>query len=537
MEWKSSEEAVKGKKGSKGSRPKRSALLNKSVIESGSSDDDLCPGMYKTVARKEKKHEHLEHRRKRPLLDNSESTERIKAGMSKDEMDIKEHFGHEFSSSTSDSDKISNSDWLSSRNENRNEVVKDKKVEASRAEHLHRICYSRSMLAKIVHAPFFAKAVIGCFVRMNVGGRARDRGTYMVSKIVGVVETAKVYQLEDTLTNKGFEFEDDRRGHSYRLEYVSNSKITESEASVYFDGMRSEDMPIITMDVVEKKEKLIKEAMNHTYTDAEFEKTLKEKARFNKVTINYTVEKLKLLGSKEMALASGRHEDAVQVQRQIEEIEERAAKMHRQLSGSTVNIGSINQRNRQSLTDAILSGAVVADISNQNSPFTRKKLRMKPRCAADKQTASLKTPTAYEGDARREQPSLNNADQSKLKIPANVERGESGDQSKQKTSKKVLREPPVDHPEQKTPPNKKNRSPIEHPVFDLFEAHNFHIGIDIPISSSIPYALYLPAVRGLYRDYRSVDRSKKVSSSSSRTRYPSLEAYLDRRRRYHQKKK
>ena len=82
---------------------------------------------------------------------------------------------------------------------------------------------SRFKCSKIVHAPFFKQVVVGCYIRIGVGPMGGGQSRYQVClpvcmfsfkrteisnclfqimEIVNVVETAKIYALEDTKTNK-----------------------------------------------------------------------------------------------------------------------------------------------------------------------------------------------------------------------------------------------------------------------------------------------------------------------------------------------
>lgn len=71
-------------------------------------------------------------------------------------------------------------------------------------EDLNKVRLSRHKMEKFVHLPFFTRVVTGCFVRIGIGNNNRSGlPVYRVAEISGVVETAKIYQLGTTRTNKG----------------------------------------------------------------------------------------------------------------------------------------------------------------------------------------------------------------------------------------------------------------------------------------------------------------------------------------------
>ena len=106
----------------------------------------------------------------------------------------------------------------------------------SNKEQMSKVRLSRHKIERWVHMPFFKKTVVGCYVRIGIGNH-EGRAVYRVAEIIDVVETAKVYQLGTTRTNKGLKL---RHGHServYRLEFVSNQDFTDSEFFKWKEAM------------------------------------------------------------------------------------------------------------------------------------------------------------------------------------------------------------------------------------------------------------------------------------------------------------
>lgn len=62
---------------------------------------------------------------------------------------------------------------------------------------------------------------------------------FQVAQIIDVVETAKVYNLESTQTNKGLKLKHGNDERVYRLEFISNSIFTQSEFDKWIGTMRS----------------------------------------------------------------------------------------------------------------------------------------------------------------------------------------------------------------------------------------------------------------------------------------------------------
>uniref|UniRef100_A0A4W4HF62 RNA polymerase-associated protein RTF1 homolog n=1 Tax=Electrophorus electricus TaxID=8005 RepID=A0A4W4HF62_ELEEL len=281
-----------------------------------------------------------------------------------------------------DDDKSSVKSDRSSRSssydeEEEKDVTPPRSQPVSLPEELNRIRLSRHKLERWCHMPFFAKTVTGCFVRIGIGNSS-SKPVYRVAEIVDVVETAKVYQLGSTRTNKGLQLRHGGDTRVFRLEFVSNQEFTENEFMKWKDAMIAGGMQIPTLDEITKKEQSIKEAVNYKFNDKDIEDIVKEKDRFRKAPPNYAMKKTQLLKEKAMAEESGDGERAKMLQDQLNELEERAEALDRQRTKNISAISYINQRNR-SWNIVESEKALVAEGQNsknqQMDPFTRRQCK------------------------------------------------------------------------------------------------------------------------------------------------------------------
>ncbi|XP_044128761.1 LOW QUALITY PROTEIN: RNA polymerase-associated protein RTF1 homolog [Bufo gargarizans] len=288
--------------------------------------------------------------------------------------DDEEEEEDEKSSEKSDRSSRSSS---SSDEEMEAEEIPPKSLPVSLPEELNKVRLSRHKLERWCHMPFFAKTVSGCFVRIGIGNH-NSKPVYRVAEITGVVETAKVYQLGGTRTNKGLQLRHGSDQRVFRLEFVSNQEFTESEFMKWKEAMFSASMQLPTLDEINKKEVTIKEAMNYKFNDQDIEEIVKEKERFRKAPSNYAMKKTQLLKDKAMAEESGEQERAKQIQDQLNELEERAEALDRQRTKNISAISYINQRNREwNIVES--EKALVAESQSmkqqQMDPFTRRQCK------------------------------------------------------------------------------------------------------------------------------------------------------------------
>ncbi|XP_072314310.1 RNA polymerase-associated protein RTF1 homolog isoform X2 [Eucyclogobius newberryi] len=273
--------------------------------------------------------------------------------------------------------KSDRSSRSSSFSDDEKEETPPKSQPVSLPDELNKVRLSRHKLERWCHMPFFAKTVTGCFVRIGIGNSS-SKPVYRVAEIVDVVETAKVYQLGTTRTNKGLQLRHGGDSRVFRLEFVSNQEFTENEFMKWKEAMIAAGMQVPTLDEITKKEQSIKEAMNYKFNDKDIEDIVKEKDRFRKAPPNYAMKKTQLLKDKAMAEESGDGDKAKGIQDELNELEERAEALDRQRTKNISAISYINQRNRswnivESEKALVLEGQ--NSKNQQMDPFTRRQCK------------------------------------------------------------------------------------------------------------------------------------------------------------------
>nr|CAB3265817.1 RNA polymerase-associated protein RTF1 homolog [Phallusia mammillata] len=248
-----------------------------------------------------------------------------------------------FVSSSESSDSDSNA---SSHNEEKSSLSKsnDRKYQQiQKKEDLTPVRLSRFKLEKWVHLPLFRATVTGCFVRIGIGNHD-GRPVYRIAEIVDVVETAKIYQLGKTRTNKGLRLRHGEQERVFRLEFVSNSDFSETEFFKWKETVMRAGHQLPTFDEIQKRSKAIKEALASKFNDKDIDHIIKEKNRFRKNPFNYAMRKTNLMKAKEMAEATGDGEESQRLNSQLEELEERAVKLDKQRQENIAGITYINER-------------------------------------------------------------------------------------------------------------------------------------------------------------------------------------------------
>lgn len=242
-------------------------------------------------------------------------------------------------------------------------------------EQLNQIKLSRHKLERFVHLPFFKRIAIGCFVRIMIG-QHNGRPVYRVCEVMDVVETAKIYQLGNTRTNKGLRLRHGSQERVFRLEFASNQEFSETEFAKWRQTCAVQNITAPTVEKWESKMRDIKEAISYEFKEEDIEKIVKEKERFKKNPFNYAMKKTQLMKEKDMAQSVGDTAKVTELQEQLNQLEERANELDRMRTSTISSISYINNRNRKKNVEeaekAILAELKATKGQKADDPFTRR---------------------------------------------------------------------------------------------------------------------------------------------------------------------
>ncbi|XP_033127769.1 RNA polymerase-associated protein RTF1 homolog [Anneissia japonica] len=274
------------------------------------------------------------------------------------------------SPSSDEQDVVSSSDVEDEEDEKQDEPITDKLE-------LGKIRLSRNKMERWVHMPFFSTTVVGCFVRIGIGNH-EGRPVYRVAQITSVVQTAKIYQLGSTKTNKGLKLKYANQERVFRLEFISNQEFTDSEFLKWKEDMEMRRLPLPSVGYVNKKLEDIKNALSYHYKEEDIEQIVTEKERFRRNPRNYAMKKTQLMKKRDMAMLESREKEVFELNQRLEELEERAEQLDRVRNKNVNAVAYINQRNRErNIADS--EKAAVDEIKEMENapddPFTRRQCR------------------------------------------------------------------------------------------------------------------------------------------------------------------
>ncbi|CAB1445255.1 unnamed protein product [Pleuronectes platessa] len=171
-------------------------------------------------------------------------------------------------------------------------------------EELRRIYLSFKRLEKWCHMPFFANTVTGCFVRVVTGASLSDP-PHCVAEIVSVMESKNIYQFGSKRTNLVFKLRHASKDQIVTLRSASNQEFTSSELMQWKLAMMAAGKKVPTTEMISSKEKTIQQALDHTFTQGDFDFIVAQKNRFRAAPLNVAKRKLLLLDKQSAARKHG----------------------------------------------------------------------------------------------------------------------------------------------------------------------------------------------------------------------------------------
>jgi len=314
---------------------------------------------------------------------------------------------------------------------------------------------SRFKMEKFVHLPFFKKLVMNCFVRIGIG-QYQGRSVYRAAEIVDVVETGKVYLVGKMRTNIGLKLKFGKEERVFRLEFISNQRISPQEFTKWKEACTEANISLPTIESVKSKANEIRKASTYSFSSEDVDKMVKQKEKFQRHPVNYAMHKARLIKDKDIAMANGDEVRGKELETELNDLEERAEVLDKKRTSTISSVALINNRNRQAnvaKAEVFIMSEIKrkAEEGEELNPFIRRKC--KPRMSSGGPSVKAVEPVVH--DSKMQETTIVHASMEKRK----------GDEENEGKSKKKAK--------------LGSGLPLSMQKEDLFDAHNFDIEIDV----------------------------------------------------------
>jgi len=236
-------------------------------------------------------------------------------------------------------------------------------------ENLLEIQLKRSELSDNLNKPFFKTITCGFFVRVGCEIRGGER-VYRACEIVGVKEGNRDYKVDGKKTNVVLTLKYGNSEQDYRMEYVSNAPLTQSEFDRWKLTSESAGVPPPKLETIHLKRVHRKEMEEFVFDDAAIDELVKKSGVVLPVSQRILQAKANLQKFKQNPNFDP--EEEARLAQEITKLEaESQDQFNRQTSAATAPIYNINQRNRQ--RNIIEAKTQDQDDDAMDNPFKRRK--------------------------------------------------------------------------------------------------------------------------------------------------------------------
>lgn len=290
------------------------------------------------------------------------------------------------SSSSSSSPFLASSESSSSESEQENDDLEASDDEQAiqdnfqmSLEQLKILQLKRDQINKWIYTPFFKETSIGLFVKMSISNNPVTRqAVYKVAQIMDITKGSTIYPLSEfpdaNKTDKQCLVRIGDVERTYKMSFVSNRDFNDEDyrgwsASLSTDGR---DMP--TRDHYNKKKRDLERAINYVFKDEDIAYEINERKRFKEHPYNLALKKTELMGEKAEAEAAGDYLKSQEIQKAIDDLDQKAKELERTRSSTTFSgISHVNFRNRQKNIEESEKALKESKSIKTEDPFTRRK--------------------------------------------------------------------------------------------------------------------------------------------------------------------
>jgi RNA polymerase-associated protein RTF1 len=181
------------------------------------------------------------------------------------------------------------------------EKISTPEVEAG-LDDFSKVTIPRRRLARWCNEPFFAAAILECFVRLFIGEDDSGAKVYRLCEIVDVKTGPKTYKLPTSSkaekpisTNKQLRLKFGKSEKDFPLSLISDTAPTEEDVQKYLTNQKNNRLEVLTRRAAVKLRRLQDSLVqNYTYTNEDIERNLQARKKQGKGLANLGLEQTKV---------------------------------------------------------------------------------------------------------------------------------------------------------------------------------------------------------------------------------------------------
>lgn len=246
------------------------------------------------------------------------------------------------------------------------EWAQPKKARELTVSDTNKIRFGRTLFSKYCHNPGFENAVIGTFVRVNIGyDRTKQRSVYRICEVKSLSKS-KPYSFQNRTVDEIIVVASGKNERPFEMGICSDSPFTDDEFRWWKQHLLADKLSLPSAKFVDRKLKELVEFKNHVLTDNEVRDIVDRRTKLSAtdgVGVSRVLQKSALQEQRNVALENGDTRQVEEIDRKLANFELTTTKISAPESSSLGKLAAVNARNRR----ANVSGVRQAELKNVES--------------------------------------------------------------------------------------------------------------------------------------------------------------------------
>ncbi|KAF5098536.1 hypothetical protein D0Z03_001193 [Geotrichum reessii] len=233
------------------------------------------------------------------------------------------------------------------RKDNKVEWAESKKSREVLVSDLNKVRFGRTLFAKYCHHPGFENAVIGTYVKINIGYDCdKQASTYRICEVKGL-QRSKPYKFQNRTADELIVVASGSSERAFEMGICSDQPFTEDEFRWWKQSLLKDDIVVPTTKRTDRKLKELIEFKSHVLTPEEVNELIQRRQKLSNSTgVGVVLEKAQLQQQRVIALENNEFDLVEEIDRKIAAVESKLSATNTHISPLD-KLAQVNVRNRR----------------------------------------------------------------------------------------------------------------------------------------------------------------------------------------------
>lgn len=231
--------------------------------------------------------------------------------------------------------------------DNKVEWAESKKTREVIVSDLNKVRFGRTLFAKYCHHPGFENAVIGTYVKINIGYDCdKQASTYRICEVKGL-QRSKPYKFQNRTADELIVVAAGSSERAFEMGICSDQPFTEDEFRWWKQSLLKDDIVVPTTKRTDRKLKELIEFKSHVLTPEEVNELIQRRQKLSNSTgVGVVLEKAQLQQQRVIALENNEFDLVEEIDRKIAAVESKLSATNTHISPLD-KLAQVNVRNRR----------------------------------------------------------------------------------------------------------------------------------------------------------------------------------------------